>query len=400
MLLCPPGPNDRCLLPFLANAAAMKALIITSRFPWPSYTGDRVRAASWLSALTPAGEVVVVSPPGVRPDDAPPFLFVAARWSLRRLILGMMTVLFDRLPVQCLMAAPYDWQPAIARARREMGPFDVTVVLLSRMHPWVRRSLEGPTLLDAVDSLRRNAEERRKAAGPATRWLWRMEERRMARLEQDAARTYGRVLVVSEDETAEFEGAQAVTIGISAKPLGDAPRLYDLGFWGRFPYFANADAATWLLDEIWPAIRALRPEATLIMGGAEAPPSLRKKASRSGVTLLSPVDDMSRFARKIRVALVPLRFGSGQSTKVVEAAEAGCAIVGTPQAFRGLAPLACHARVESTASGLARAAVDLLADDALRAAAAARLREIVVSQYARSVTLERLTAIAGATEAR
>jgi len=40
---------------------------------------------------------------------------------------------------------------------------------------------------------------------------------------------------------------------------------------------------------------------------------------------------------------MPLRFGSGQSNKVLEAAEAAAPIVGTPQAFRGLAALASHA---------------------------------------------------------
>jgi glycosyltransferase involved in cell wall biosynthesis len=292
------------------------------------------------------------------------------------------------------MSAPYDWRNAIARVRETGGPFDVTVVVLSRMHPWIKNSLEGRTVLDAVDSLRRSAEERAKAAGPATRWLWRMEERRMARLEREAARAYGKVVVVSDDERGDFGEAVAVTIGIAAKPLDIAPRAYDFGVWGRFPYFANADAAGWLLEEIWPAIRALHSRATLIMGGAEAPSSLRKAAHRRGVTLISPVDDISNFARNIRVALMPVRFGSGQSTKILEAAEAGCAIVGTPQAFRGLGPLAVHARIESDTAGFARAAVDLLADDDLRARQAGRLRDVVTAAYARSVTLDRLASLA------
>ena len=420
-----------------------KALIITSRFPWPSYTGERLRAARWITALAQSGEVALIAPRGVLPSDVPRFRFYAARWSVGRLVRGAMSLLREGLPIQCLMGAPYDWPAAMAGARRDMGPFDVTVVILSRMHPWVqqsaisvapaarwldrrrlggatrktaseplavqpssrrryvtRESLDGLTVLDAVDSLRRSAEERRKAAGPATRWFWRMEEQRMAHLERDAARSYDRIVVVSEDEADEFGGAAAVTNGIFAKPLGDVPRAYDFGFWGRLAYFANADATRWLLDEIWPAIRALRPSATLIIGGAEAPRSLRTRAQRSGVTLLSPVDDIGSFARNIRVALMPLRYGSGQSNKVLEAAEAGCAIVGTAQAFRGLAPLARHARIESSASAFAGAAVELLVDDDGRACMAARLREVVATQYARSATIERLLVIAGATEGR
>ncbi len=381
----------------------MRVLIITSRFPWPSYTGERLRASIWVSALARSGEVALVAPPGMVPEGLPPFRLFPARRSLRRLMMGALRLLRDGLPFQCLLAAPYHWRDAIDRARHEAGPFDVSVVILSRMHPWVKDSLQGRTVLDAVDSLRRSAAERAKAAGPMMRWLWRMEERRMARLERAASSRYGKVVVVSEGEREEFGEAVAVPVGVAIRPLdvgereGES-RAYDFGFWGRFPYFANADAAAWLLDEIWPAIRALHPSATLIMGGADAPRPLRKAARERGVTLVSPVDDIGVFARGIRVALMPLRFGSGQSNKTLEAAEAGCAIVGTPLAFRGLAPLAGHARIESSTAGFARAAVDLLRDDDLRARQVEQLRAVVAAQYARAVTLDRLAAIAGAAE--
>jgi hypothetical protein len=390
------------MLLFLALAEVyppfMKALVITSRFPWPSYTGERLRAAIWISALSRTGEVALVAPRGTVPAEGP-VRFLAPPVSLKRFVAGAFGVVFRGLPFQCLMAAPYDWQVAIARARGEMGPFDVTVVVLARMHPLVHQSIEGPTLLDAVDSLRRSAEERRKAAAPAVRWFWRMEERRMARVEREAAHAYGQVVVVSEEESAEL-GAAVVPIGIVTKSLADTARRYDFGFWGRLAYFANADAARWLLDEIWPAIQALQPSATLIIGGADAPRSLRRTALRRGVTLISPVDDISAFARDVRVALMVLRYGSGQSNKILEAAEAGCAIVGTPQAFRGLAPLARHARIESSTGGFARAAVDLLADGEFRTRQGAQLRDVVAGQYARSLTLDRLSAIAAAVEAR
>lgn len=371
----------------------MKSLVIAPRFPWPPYTGDRLRASVWISALAGGSDVALVAPRGTIPADVP-LRFYEARSSLTRGIRGAMTVVRQSLPLQCLLGAPYDWPRAIDDARREIGPFDVTIVLLSRMDPWVRESLEGRTILDAIDSLRRSAGERRKAAPPLTRWLWAIEERRMARVEREAARAYGQVVVVSDDETADFGDAVAVPVTVAAKPLDDAARSYDFGFWGRLPYFANADATAWLLDEIWPAIRTLQPSATLIIGGAEAPRALRHDARRSGVTLVSPIDDIASFARNIRVALMPLRYGSGQSAKVLEAAEAGCAIVGSPAALRGLGALAPHTRIESSALEFARAAVDLLTDGDARARMTARLRETITTHYERSIALGRLNALA------
>lgn len=376
---------------------AMKALLITPRFPWPPFTGDRLRAAIWVSALAHRGTVALVSPRGSLPDSPPSSVrFYEASRSLTRGLPAMAAVIRHGLPFQCLLAAPFDWKRAIDRARREAGPFDVTIVLLSRMHPWVRSFLTGRTVLDAVDSLKRNAGERARAASAFTHWLWRMEEQRMACLDREVIRAYDDIVVVSDEETADFGRAVAVTNGVAISQLAAGPRAFDFGFWGRFPYFANADAAAWLLNEIWPAIQALHPPATLVIGGADAPRSLRNLAARRGVTLVSPVANMSTFARTIRVALMPLRYGSGQSSKVLEAAEAGCAIAATPEALRGLAPLAGYSAVASEAGSLARAAVGLLTDEARRRASAAALRSAVESGYARSATLERLAVIAAA----
>jgi glycosyltransferase involved in cell wall biosynthesis len=270
------------------------------------------------------------------------------------------------------------------------------VVILSRVEPWVRASLpEGMKILDAIDSLAANMRERAREASPVTRWIWRAEEMRTAAAERAIAATYDRVLFVSEEE-ARAAGPRGVAIsnGVAVRPLEPRVRRFDFGFWGRLAYFANADAARWLVDEIWPAIRAQQPSATLVIAGAHAPASLRRAAGqRPGITFLSPVDDMPALARDVRVAILPLRYGSGESTKMLEAAEAGCAVVTTPRGTRSLTALAPHAIVADDGPSLAREAVALLRDDARRDALAAELRNAVVQHYARELTLDRLAAL-------
>src|SRR5258708_14608463 len=255
----------------------MKALLITPRFPWPPYTGDRLRAAAWVSALSQKGDVALVSPRGGPPNTIPPRVqFYEAPRSLMRGVQAGAAVVRHGLPFQSLLAAPYDWRRAIEGARKKAGPFDVTVVLLSRLHPWIRSFLTGRTLLDSVDSLKRNAHERARAASPLTRWLWRMEERRMAGLDREVMRAYDQIVVVSEEETPDFGGAVAVTNGVTIAPLSAGTRAFDFGFWGRVPHFANPDPPVWRAHGVCPAIPALHPPATLVIGGARAPPSPRK----------------------------------------------------------------------------------------------------------------------------
>ena len=394
-----------------------KVLVIASRFPWPPFSGDRLRVTIWLAALAGQAEVALVAPEGNVPSDAPPFRFFPAARSVAGGARGVVRVLRESLPLQTLLAAPFGWSEAIARAQKEAGPFDATVVVLSRLDPWIRASLwrtgtpacperSDPSrtgrsacpplrVLDAIDSLRRNTEQRAGQAKPPLRWFWRGEERRLARTEAAAAKTYDHVIVVNEEDLADFDArGSAISNGVVIGALEEQPRRFDFGFWGRLAYFANADAAEYLLDEIWPLIRERKPDATLVVGGAEATKTVRRKANQAGVTLLSPVDHMPRLAREVRVALLPLRYGSGESTKTMEAAEAGCAIVGMPKAFRGVRALAAHARIASAPAAFADAAVSLLDDDAARATMARELRAAVAASHARETTLARLAAIA------
>jgi hypothetical protein len=375
----------------------MNALVISSRFPWPSYSGDRMRASIWLSALSPYAHVALVAPDGEVPSGTSAFDFYPAARSLASGMRGGLTILRKGLPLQTLLAAPYDWTAAIEAAQRDIGSFDTTIVVLTRADPWVRASLgPGMKILDAVDSLRRNAEERGNAASTLSRWFWRQEERRQARAELDVARVYDRIVGVSGEETSEF-GATAVAIenSVPVAPLDLlASRRFDFGFWGRLAYFANADAAKWLIDEIWPAILARNPSVTCVIAGADAPRSIRRAAERRGITLLSPVDDISALARSVRVALIPIRYGSGQSSKVLEAGEAGCAIVASRHALRGLAPLLPHVRIAHDARTFVDTALSLL-DAEAGAAAAGALRRVVAANYSRGHVLDQLADVAG-----
>lgn len=379
----------------------MNVLVIASRFPWPAFTGDRMRTLIWLDALDPHARVALVAPPGEAAALPAGLQYFEA--SPRRSASPAWQILRRGLPLQSILAAPFHWREAIAAADRACGPFDATVVILSRVDPWIRASLpEGCRVLDAVDSLRRNAAERAAAARPPLRSVWKHEERRQRRLEKELASVYDHVVVVSDSEREDF-GQRAVAIGngVRIHPLDrHASRDIDVAFWGRLPYFANSDAVQWFLDEIAPLIRREIADARIVIGGADATRSIRVAAQRAAVELESPIADVASFARRVRVALFPVRFGSGQSNKVLEAAEAGCGIVSTSRAARGLEPLADRAVIHDDAASMARATVTLLRDAAALERMSSELRRVAESDYARDVVHAAMRNVVGITERR
>lgn len=359
---------------------------MTSRFPWPAYTGDRIRASLWLEALAPAGSVTLIAPPGEIPASHRHVRHVVVRRSLARLGAAALAVVLRRLPWQTLLAAGYDWRRAVAEA----GEASATVVMLSRLHPWGGSLARGRRLLDAVDSLALSAKERARASGGPLRCFWSAEAARNRRFEGSLRTGYDAIFVISDTELEPFAGgATTLSGGIETGPVSEAARDIDFAFWGRLGYFANEDAARLLLEEVWPRLRAELPQAGLTIAGADAPRWLRKRNGVDGVSVVSPVGDMGALARRVRVALFPVRFGTGQLNKVLEAAAAGCRLVATPRALAGVPELRGAVAAES-ADELAQEAVALWRDaDPNRAEA---LRASLSEAYGRRKALDRMAA--------
>lgn len=355
----------------------MRVMIVAPRRPWPPYSGDRARVLLWIDALRARGADVLL----VGPFEAGGDVQVStARWSWSALIRAVVRVPREGLPVHTLLASPYDWNRAIAAA----GSVDCAIVVLSRTAPWVTSALPPVhRILDAIDSAAFGAAARAAAArNPLARWFWRREARAAAAWEIRTAADYGNVVVVSPEEASTFgRRVSTVSMGTDIQPLGDEPRIYDFGFWGQLQYFANQRALRVLIDTIWPEIRRRIPAASLFIGGARAPRWVRRLKGRDGIHVESPVEDRRLVLRRIRIALFPILHGSGQATKTLEAAEAGCAIVGTPLAFRALPELATAAVVEPQPERMAGHAVALLQNEERRRADGMALHEIAARAY-------------------
>ncbi|HPC83573.1 MAG TPA: glycosyltransferase [Thermoanaerobaculaceae bacterium] len=374
----------------------MRALLVTSRFPYPPYTGDRIRAAAWIEALASSLDLTLVAPRGKLELVPRGCRVVMAPRAPHRLGVCAVRALARGLPVTSLLAAGFAWRQALRAAGAAGGPFDVAIVQLARLDPWVYRHLPpGRRILDAIDALGANLGERAAASLGLAAAFWRYEAVRTARLEAECGRRYDVVSVVAATECAAFgERAVAISHGTALGPPASGRRDIDAAFWGRLAYFANEDAVRFLLDEIWPAVRRRRPGATLLVAGADAPGWVRRRHGRDGVTVESPLHDRPATLRRVRVALVPLRFGTGASNKVLEAAEASCAVVSTPEGVRGLPELAAEVELGRTADELAARLVGLCECPAMAEAQGRRLREVVESCYSRATARQRLLALA------
>jgi hypothetical protein len=110
-------------------------------------------------------------------------------------------------------------------------------------------------------------------------------------------------------------------------------------------------------------VRARRPGARFLIAGARPSRAVRALGRLPGVTVLGPVDDMAAVLRAARVAVAPLRSGSGQQSKVLEAMACGTPVVASPLALAGIAAVAGRdLLVGAGTEAMADAVVELLSD--------------------------------------
>jgi glycosyltransferase involved in cell wall biosynthesis len=129
-------------------------------------------------------------------------------------------------------------------------------------------------------------------------------------------------------------------------------------------------------------VHAVLPEAELRLAGARPARAVRALASRPKISLAASVPAMAPELAAATVAVVPLRAGSGQQNKVLEAMAVGTPVVATPQATGGLDVVAGeHLLVAADAPGLAEAALGLLRDPARARALARAARALVERKY-------------------
>ncbi len=112
----------------------------------------------------------------------------------------------------------------------------------------------------------------------------------------------------------------------------------DFIFIGNFLHAPNADAALYLKKEIWPLIRAIKPEARLRLCGAYAGSEITELHKPSeGFMVEGRVKNSGEALHKARVCLAPLRAGAGLKGKVAEAMMNGTPSVCSSIAAEGLA---------------------------------------------------------------
>jgi glycosyltransferase involved in cell wall biosynthesis len=139
-------------------------------------------------------------------------------------------------------------------------------------------------------------------------------------------------------------------------------------FIGNYSWGPTLDGAWSLVREIWPRVLTTHPAARLALVGAGIPRDLRVAAeSVPGIQVVGEVETMLPVLVATDIFVCPLWIRSGIKVKMLEALSAGCAVVCTRAALRGLpAEVEQAVVIADDSRGFAEAIGNLLDDPARR----------------------------------
>jgi len=332
----------------------MRVLFLTHRLPYAPNRGDRIRAYHVLRSLAADAEVTVVSL--VHDDEearhARDVLEFASHVEtvrvprLRNYARGA-AMLPTRMPLtHALLDAP-ELRGVLHRVVERQRPDVVLAYCSGVAHAAMAEPLAGlPLVLDLVDvDSEKWALYARRTTGPM-RLVYQREARCLSRFEEAAARRASAVLVVNERERASLAArvpdARVLTVsnGIdvsSFRPAGPPAQTARVVFCGVFNYRPNERGAIWFANEVWPTIRAQRPDAVLTLVGAQPTSQVMKLAERDrSIEVTGSVPDVRPWLWNSAVAIAPLAEARGLQNKVLEALAAGLPTVTTRIVADGL----------------------------------------------------------------
>lgn len=259
----------------------------------------------------------------------------------------------------------------------------VEYVGLAPLLPRRRRGVWALTLHNLTSEMARHSAS--IAPGPRQRMMLALEARNSQRIERWAVGAYDLVVTPSPDDAALLPaGVAVVPNGVDTDRFRPSrpPDTRCIVFTGALHTLPNRDGIGWFCTDVWPVIRSQIPDVTLDVVGARPPAEILALGRHEGITVHADVPDVLPFLKRARVAVIPLRIGTGSRLKALEAMAAGRPVVGTAIGVGGLdARPGRDVLIEDDAAAFAAAVVRCLSDEALAAQLGANGRRLVEGRY-------------------
>ncbi|MEP6697231.1 MAG: glycosyltransferase family 4 protein [Pseudonocardiales bacterium] len=370
----------------------MRSVMVTKFLPLPADSGGKQRSLAVLTRLASLGEVILCAFEEGNADLA----------GLAKMGVDVRSVPWRPTVPRIARGVLHAWSGSAARfwdadlaelvrTATAEAPTDVLQVEYATLAPYLTGAKATLRVLDLhnIESALA-ASYARGQSGLKSLPVW-LETAALRGVERRGLRKVDVATVVSENDRMRLPRSRTEILLCPNgwNPTGPLPPATGpvVIFVALLKWRPNSDAAVWLVNEVWPLVRARQPEAHLLLVGRSPGPRVQRLAAED-ITVTGTVPDVRPYLSRARVAVAPLLSGGGTRLKVLEALDVGRPVVASPIGAEGLDDLVGRGvTVTSTAAAMAEVIADLLADPERATKAGLQGSQAVAERYAWDVVL-------------
>jgi glycosyltransferase involved in cell wall biosynthesis len=153
-------------------------------------------------------------------------------------------------------------------------------------------------------------------------------------------------------------------------------------FTGPLFYFANYDAISYLIKDVYPLIQTKVRDVKLEVIGDKRNVDLKELEVDSSISFQGKVEDIKPYFYKSKVCIVPLRIGGGTRFKILTAMALGVPVISTSKGAEGLEVTSGeNMLIADNPKDFADAVIRLLQDNELARKLAANARKLIEDKY-------------------
>ena len=327
----------------------MKILYLTHRLPWPPNRGDKIRSYHLIEHLARTHEVALLSFQEERSRLAVkklsaicrPVQTVSLNYFFAK-IKGSLALFFN----QAISIRSFSNLSFWKKYQTLLYSFNPDLVFVDSSAMAIYPYRSGTSFY--ADFMDVDSEKWRQFSlfsKGALQWIYKRESRKLALHEKKIALKAKAVLVVSETEKERLfhlepkANVVVIPLGVDPKEFSpqsaSVPKANHLVFTGVLNYYPNINAVRWFCREIWPKIRAKKPDAIFRIVGANPTYAVWKLEAIAGVQVIANVPHIQPYLAEAEVCVLPLRFSIGIQNKLLEALAMGKPVVATSGVLQG-----------------------------------------------------------------
>ncbi len=384
----------------------MKILFITTRWPVPPITGDRLRAYYMLKELSKHHRVTLISfcknPREMKKLTSSRMklnlkpVYVKEGFSYAKAFRG----LFSAKPLQ-LQFYYFSKMNRVIRQEIRSGNYDVIFTNMIRAAQYVSEINYLPKIVDLIDAVSLTYKRMLDySAGKRNLFfeqVYTLEKKRVLRYELEIIKKFDHALLVSEIDKNYFkpyapvDNVQVISNGVNTDYFHYSYNDYNpfrITFHGNIHYQPNNDAVSYFYHEIFPRIKMKEPRANFFIVGNQPRRSVLQMTSDPDVYVTGRINDIRPYLLDSAVSICPIRMGAGMQNKILEAMAVGAPVVTSSVGLEGIdAQNGEHVLVADDADSFAEAVLQLMREKSYRRQISEQARHLIEEKYTWEKTL-------------